>query len=172
VSSPAFPATPAELVTDSIGGITSDDPYPWLEEDTERTLAWPRQCGHLGAIPRRCRRGGHAIEVVGLGRAWSAALAFRAHLAQPQLSEHLVDLPGQFIRQIRTSVLVRDGADVYQQPGIAPSQLDLCGVEQHEYGVADDLIRGKGADSLPLPADVIRGQRHGLSHRGLTTRRG
>jgi prolyl oligopeptidase len=40
MSTTAFPATPAEPVTDSIGGITFDDPYPWLEEDTERTLAW------------------------------------------------------------------------------------------------------------------------------------
>jgi prolyl oligopeptidase len=40
MGTPAIPATPAEPVTETIGGITFDDPYRWLEEDTDRTLAW------------------------------------------------------------------------------------------------------------------------------------
>jgi prolyl oligopeptidase len=35
-----IPETPAEPVTETIGGITFDDPYTWLEHDSERTLAW------------------------------------------------------------------------------------------------------------------------------------
>ncbi len=33
-------STPLEPVTETIGGITFEDPYAWLESDSERTLAW------------------------------------------------------------------------------------------------------------------------------------
>lgn len=40
MTSQVLPSTPVEPVTETIGGITFDDPYPWLEDDTDRTLAW------------------------------------------------------------------------------------------------------------------------------------
>jgi prolyl oligopeptidase len=40
MSGSVLPETPAEPVTETVGGITFEDPYTWLEADTERTLAW------------------------------------------------------------------------------------------------------------------------------------
>jgi prolyl oligopeptidase len=41
MTSPVLPSsTPAEPATETIGGITFDDPYLWLEADSDRTLAW------------------------------------------------------------------------------------------------------------------------------------
>jgi len=57
-------------------------------------------------------------------------VALCAHLTQPQLSQHLVDLLGDLVRQIGTRVLVRHGAQVDQQPGVSPPQFDLGGIEQ------------------------------------------
>lgn len=37
---PVLPATPEEPVKETIGGITFEDPYCWLEDDTDRSLAW------------------------------------------------------------------------------------------------------------------------------------
>ena len=49
-----------------------------------------------------------------------ARVALRSHLTQPQLSQHLADLPGEFLRQIGTRVLVRHSAQVDQQPCVSP----------------------------------------------------
>jgi len=35
-----LPDTPTQPVIETIGGITFEDPYTWLEEDSDRTLAW------------------------------------------------------------------------------------------------------------------------------------
>lgn len=40
MASLVFPSTPVEPATETIGGITFDDPYRWLEDDTDRTIAW------------------------------------------------------------------------------------------------------------------------------------
>jgi prolyl oligopeptidase len=38
----AYPQTPTKPQTETIGGITFDDPYAWLEEDSSETLKWQR----------------------------------------------------------------------------------------------------------------------------------
>ena len=40
MASLVFPSTPVEPATETIGGITFEDPYRWLEDDTDRTIAW------------------------------------------------------------------------------------------------------------------------------------
>lgn len=37
-----YPGTRAETVTTTLGGITFDDPYRWLEEDSDEALEWER----------------------------------------------------------------------------------------------------------------------------------
>src|SRR5215472_811126 len=40
MASLVFPSTPVEPATETIGGITFEDPYRWLEDDTDWTIAW------------------------------------------------------------------------------------------------------------------------------------
>ena len=37
---PAYPETPRTPVAKTIGGVSFEDPYPWLREDTPEALAW------------------------------------------------------------------------------------------------------------------------------------
>src|SRR5687768_6009877 len=39
-SHPLHPPAPPRQVTEIIGGLSFDDPYQWLEEDTPEVLAW------------------------------------------------------------------------------------------------------------------------------------
>ncbi len=53
------------------------------------------------AASLRCagrRRGRGPVQIVLLRLALLARVAFRAHLTQPQLSQYLIDLPGEFAR--------------------------------------------------------------------------
>jgi hypothetical protein len=84
-----------------------------------------------------------------------ARVAFRADLAQPELSQCLVDLRGELVGQVGTGVPVRHGGHVDQQPGITPPQLDLRGMEQAEHGIGDHLVNGKRAQPPRMLADVI-----------------
>ncbi len=55
------------------------------------------------AASLRCtgrRRDRGPVQIVFLRLALLARVTFRAHLAQPQLSQHLVDLPGEFAWQV------------------------------------------------------------------------
>ena len=81
------------------------------------------------------RRGRYPLQIVLPWLASPARVAFRAHLTQPQLSQHLLDLLGEHLRQIGARVLVRHGAHVDQQPGVSPPQLDLGGIEQAEQDI-------------------------------------
>ena len=73
-----------------------------------RTAVNARQAAHKATTQRdgkvaslRCtgrRRGLGPVQIVLLRLALLARVAFRAHLTQPQLSQHLVDLPGEFAR--------------------------------------------------------------------------
>jgi len=37
---PSYPVTPRTPVVRTVGGVTFEDPYPWLREDTPEALAW------------------------------------------------------------------------------------------------------------------------------------
>jgi hypothetical protein len=76
-----------------------------------------------------------------------ARVAFRAHLTQPQLSQHLVDLPAEFARQAGARVLVRHRGHVDQQPGVSPAQLHLGGIEQAEQDIPENLADAKRAQA-------------------------
>jgi len=79
-----------------------------------------------------------------------ARMAFRSHLAHPQLSQQLVDLPGELARQVGTSLLVRHRGHVDQQPGITPAQLHLRDGEHAEQQVPENLIDRNSAQLLRL----------------------
>jgi hypothetical protein len=93
-------------------------------------------------------------------------VAFRAHLPHPQLSKDLVDLRGQFARQVRARVLVHHRSHVDQQPGISPAQLHLGGVEQAEQELAENLIDRKRPQPPRILASVLG--RPFLSRLGVT----
>jgi prolyl oligopeptidase len=42
-----YPEAPIEQRTVTFGSVTLDDPYPWLEEDSERAVAWQKQQNDL-----------------------------------------------------------------------------------------------------------------------------
>ena len=66
------------------------------------------------------RRGRGPFQVVLFRLALLARMALRADLTHPQLSQHLIDLAGEFTRQVGTRVLVGHRGHVDQQPGITP----------------------------------------------------
>ena len=76
-------------------------------------------------------------------RSFSSGWPFRAYVAQPQLSQHLVDLPGAFARQVGARVLVRHRGHVDQQPGVSlAAQLHLGGIEQAEQQIPENWSTG------------------------------
>jgi len=103
------------------------------------------------------RRGRGPVQIVLLRRlALLARVAFGAYLTQPRLSQHLVDLPGEFARQVGARVLVRHRGHVDQQPGVSSAQLHLRGIEQAEQEVPENLINGKRAQPPHVFAGVLR----------------
>src|SRR5690349_10666338 len=95
----------------------------------------------------------------GPGRSPPAGLAgsrgFPRSLAQPQLSQHVVDLPGEFARQVGAGVLVCHRGHVDQQPGVSPAQLHLGGIEQADQQIPENLVDGKRAQPPRIFAGVL-----------------
>ncbi len=101
----------------------------------------------------RCR--GRA-QVVLLPLALLARAVLRSHLSHPQLSQRLVDLPGELARQVGARVLVCHGGHVDQQPGVSAAQLHLRGVEQTEQEIPENLVDRKRAQLLRIFTGVRR----------------
>jgi hypothetical protein len=95
-------------------------------------------------------------QVVLLRLAWLARLAFRADLGHAQLSQDLVDLLGEVVRQVLARVLVGHGGHVDQQPGVAPAHLDLGGLKQAEQDIPDYLADRERAYPPYVFAGVLR----------------
>ena len=76
------------------------------------------------AASLRCtgrRRGRGLVQVILFWLGLLGRVTFCAHLSHPQLSQQLVDLPGEFARQVGARVLVRHRGNVDQQPGVSPA---------------------------------------------------
>jgi hypothetical protein len=84
-------------------------------------------------------------------------VAFRAYLFHPQLSECLVDLLGEFAREMGAGLLVRRRCHVDQHPGVSPAQLHLGGIEQAEKEIPENLIDGKRAQPPRILVGVLSG---------------
>jgi len=97
------------------------------------------------------------VQVVLFRLALLARRALRADLTHPQLSQHLIDLAGEFTGQVGTRVLVRHRGHVDQQPGITPAQLHLRGIEQAEQDIPENLIDRKHAQ----PPRILRFSQQG-----------
>jgi hypothetical protein len=102
----------------------------------------------------------YLVEVVLLRGGLTTRVALRSYLTQPQLAQHLVDLPGEFARQIRTGVLVRHGGDVDQQSGVSPPQFGLGGGEQAEQRIPDNLGDRKRAQPPHMLAGACESAAH------------
>jgi hypothetical protein len=88
---------------------------------------------------------------------WLASVAFGAHLSDSQLSQCLLDLLGEFGREMRAGVLVRRRGHVDQQPGISPAQFHLGRIEETEKEIPENLVDRKRAQPPRILADVLGG---------------
>src|SRR5215472_1067816 len=144
----------------------AERPIASANRQASRTAVHARHAAHKATTQRDgraaslcCtgrRRDRGPVQIVLLRLALLARVAFRAHLTQPQLSQQLVDLSGEFARQVRARVLVRQGGHVDQQPGVSPAQLHLGGVEQAEQKIPKNLDDGKRAQPPHIFAGVLR----------------
>jgi hypothetical protein len=97
--------------------------------------------------------GRYLVRIVLFWLAVPARMAFRAHLTQPQLSQHLLDLLGEHLRQIETCVPVRHGAHVDEDPLGSCSMWPRAVVAMTSRSQGEAPIRGTDHPSTDLVRD-------------------
>src|SRR3954471_13572142 len=112
----------------------AEESVPGHPELRRRRLGCPVTGGGRG-LPGRGR---NRCEVVRLSVALLRHLVLGADLREPELSERGLDLLAHLVGQVAAGILVRDRAEVDEQPRVPPTELHLRRSEQGREHVLDD----------------------------------